>query len=155
MGGACIDVFEDEENCGGCGVTCEDGEVCSDGVCTPESTGFPFGGASWYLSEANWQSCAQRCALEGKAYDPATATVAGHLGTNAACESVLTGLGYPGSVTDHPATMPGMAGCYGQYDCHISPFGWASLTSGRSRCTHTDSNPEQGGPGVVKACACQ
>jgi hypothetical protein len=32
-GGACIDIFSDSFNCGGCGIICLDGQACSSGAC--------------------------------------------------------------------------------------------------------------------------
>jgi len=32
-GGVCVDVGHDSENCGGCGIACEEDETCEDGVC--------------------------------------------------------------------------------------------------------------------------
>ncbi|MBL8128272.1 MAG: hypothetical protein JNM64_11585 [Chloroflexia bacterium] len=32
-GGACIDIFSDPFNCGGCGLICLDGQTCSGGTC--------------------------------------------------------------------------------------------------------------------------
>lgn len=37
--GRCTDVANDRENCGGCGVACADGEVCSDGACAATECG--------------------------------------------------------------------------------------------------------------------
>lgn len=36
-GGVCVDTSFDNENCGGCGITCGAGEFCSDSVCTADA----------------------------------------------------------------------------------------------------------------------
>lgn len=145
--GACVDTMSDNENCGACGVTCEGTESCVDGSCVTSGggcNGFEYGGACWYLT-ADEQNCSNRCAAEGKVVDRATATVAGHLGTNAACEAVLTGLGYPGAVFD--SNTVGESPCYTQYDCHVI------FSSSRVRCTSEVEN-DYGAPGRSRACAC-
>jgi hypothetical protein len=67
------------------------------------------GGYCWYLG-ASARSCEQVCASRGGA-NAATITYAGTGGTNAQCNSVLTALGVPGTMTGDAGTCHAALGC--------------------------------------------
>src|SRR5690606_36474091 len=46
------------ENCGGCGITCDAGQVCSEGVCTARcSNGLTQCGQGCIDTDADWYNC--------------------------------------------------------------------------------------------------
>ena len=44
-GGTCVSTSNDPKNCGACGTTCKDGEVCSSGACGAGCAGSGVDGA--------------------------------------------------------------------------------------------------------------
>ncbi len=117
-------------------------QMCACRACT----GVGVGGYCWYAAaEVN---CDDRCAAEGQAYDPATATYAGSDGTTAHCEAVLDALVAPGiGPFDTSACVSG-AGCAWGY---VDPPG-AIL---QLRCTTPATTSSASAPDGGRACACQ
>ncbi len=73
--GACTDVLTDAKNCGGCGVTCGQGESCSNGACV-KCGGYQALGGCWYTS-ALGASCTTTCQSHG-GFDSVHATHTGN-----------------------------------------------------------------------------
>lgn len=152
--GGCVDLLQDVANCGGCGVACEEGEVCNNGTCEEDSGGsggaceFPgvtYAGKCWYYT-GFFQTCTARCAVAGKSYDPATLSVAGYLGSNAACQAVLSAVGqWFGEVVDAP--------CDSQKGCYLPYQGGGGYVPAQ-RCTSPTSSGDDGGP-FTRVCACR
>jgi DNA-binding beta-propeller fold protein YncE len=64
--GACLDLSQDAQNCGGCGVSCQAGNLCQEGVCAcPSGTGLCDG------SCVSLQASAKHCGACGHACGPA------------------------------------------------------------------------------------
>lgn len=99
------------------------------------------GGFCWYLGVPK-ASCDAVCAINGRAYDAATATHAGSGGSAGNCAAVLDDLGVPaGSVTDTSSCFDG-AGCF------YTP------AAGRFRCTDPPTNATAAST-IQRVCACQ
>jgi hypothetical protein len=64
-GGVCVDTYSDPSNCGSCGVSCQDGQICSNGACVCPSGLTLCNGECVNLlyNSNNCGSCGNKCVL--------------------------------------------------------------------------------------------